>query len=231
MVFLPPSIARLSPGLSLRDSVETSLSAAIVSGELPPGSVVSVPTLAAQFGVSATPVREAMLNLEKLGFVEPLKNKGFQVTDVSERDLQDLVQVRRWLECPAMRIAAERLEGQPVDELRALATQISQASSNSNFREYLRADAEFHLALLDLTGNKRLMSVISDLRRQTRLVGLVNMSHSAELDISANEHHALLDLLVAGNGEEAEMLMHTHVGHVLGWWSGRAEDGTTVSDS
>ena len=223
MALLPTSIQRLTPGSSLRDTVEASLSAAIVSGELEPGAVVSVPALATQFGVSATPVREAMLNLEKLGFVEPLRNKGFRVTAVSEQDLHDLVQVRRWLEAPAMRVAAEKLRGKPVEEYRELAKQISDASARSDFREYLRADSEFHLALVGLTGNRRLTEVIGELRRQTRLVGLVTLSNSAELEISALEHHKLLDLLVAGNADAAEKLMHTHVGHVLGWWSGRVE--------
>lgn len=223
---LPINIQRLTPGSSLRETVEASLSAAIVSGELEPGAIVSVPTLASRFGVSATPVREAMLNLEKLGFVEPLRNKGFRVTEVSEQDLHDLVQVRRWLEAPAMRIAAEKLQGQPVGEYRVWARQISDASERSDFREYLRADAEFHLALLSLTGNRRLTDVIGELRRQTRLVGLVALSNSAELVTSANEHHELLDFLVAGDAAAAERLMHTHVGHVLGWWSGRAEEPT-----
>lgn len=223
MALLPTSIQRLTPGASLRDTVEASLSAAIVSGELEPGAIISVPTLATQFGVSATPVREAMLNLEKLGFVEPLRNKGFRVTDVSEQDLHDLVQVRRWLEAPAMRIAAEKLKGQPVEEYRTLARQISDASARSDFRDYLQADAEFHLALLSLTGNRRLMDVVGELRRQTRLVGLATLSNSAELETSALEHHQLLDLLVAGDADAAERLMHVHVGHVLGWWSGRSE--------
>jgi len=114
----PSSIHRLIPGSSLRDTVESSLSAAIVSGELAPGTLVSVPTLAAQFGVSATPVREAMLDLEKRGFVQPVRNKGCLVTNVSEQDLPDIVQVRRWLEGPAMRIAAEKLEGRSVGKYR-----------------------------------------------------------------------------------------------------------------
>ncbi len=220
----PSSIQRLTPGPSLRDTVESSLSAAIVSGELAPGTLVSVPTLATQFGGSATPVREAMLNLEKRGFVRPVRNKGFLVTNVSEQDLHDLVQIRRWLEAPAMRVAAEKLHGQSVSEYRALAATISQAAERSDFYEYLTVDASFHLALVELTGNDRLVELVAELRRQTRLVGLVTLSHTVELEHSANEHHELLDLLEEGRGEDAESLMRIHVGHVMGWWAGLAED-------
>lgn len=212
---------------SLRDTVERSLSAAIISGELAPGTLVSVPTLAVRFGVSATPVREAMLNLEKRGFVEPVKNKGFRVTQVSEQDLRDLVQVRRWLEGSAMHVVAERFADAPVDEYRALADDIVAAAERSDFPEYLAADVAFHLALLSLVGNDRLIELVSELRRQTRMVGLALLADTEELRHSALEHHELLDLLAAGKADEARALMHTHIGHVLGWWAGHPENGAT----
>lgn len=218
------SIVALTPTSNLRDSVESSLSAAIVSGELSPGTLVSAPTLAAQFQVSATPVREAMLNLAKRGFVQPVRNKGFRVTSVSKKDLEELVQVRRWLEAPAMRIVASKLTGQPAEDFRLIADQITASAATSDFREYLAADAQFHLRLLELTGNGRLVELVSELRKQTRLVGLVTLSNSVELASSAREHHELLDLLVAGRGADAEKLAYKHIGHVIGWWAGLPEE-------
>lgn len=217
------AIQRLVPSSSLRDTVEQALSTAIASGEIAQDTVVSVPTLALQFGVSATPVREAMLNLVKLGFVEPMRNKGFRVTRVSEQDLRELVQLRRMLEAPAMRLVAEKLDGGSVKRYRLLADQIAEAARRSDFPGFLAADTVFHLALLDLAENSRLTTAVADLRRQTRLVGLSGLGDTLELEISSNEHQLLLDLLVAGRGEEAEHLMHTHIGHIIGWWAGRPE--------
>ncbi|WP_022899554.1 GntR family transcriptional regulator [Humibacter albus] len=214
----------LPPAASLREGVESTLSAAIVSGELAPGTLVSVPTLAAQFSVSATPVREAMLDLEKRGFVRSVRNKGFRVTEVSESELRNLVQVRRWLEGPAMRIVAERIHDGPIAELREIAHEITVTAGKSEFTAYLAADSRFHLGLLRLTGNDRLVDMVAELRKQTRLVGLVSMSQTAELQESAAEHDELLDLLLAGRGEDAERLMMHHIGHVVGWWAGRREE-------
>ena len=218
------SIYRLTLTSSLRDTIESSLAAAIVSGEIAPGDMVSVPNLAKQFGVSATPVREAMLNLEKRGFVAAVRNKGFLVTNVSEQDLHDLVQIRRLLEAPAMQIVAEKLHGQSVDPYRSLADAIRDAAERSDFHQYLMADANFHLTLMELTQNSRLVELVAELRKQTRLVGLVALSHTAELAQTTAEHYELIDLLVEGRGAEAEDLMHTHIGHVTGWWAGRAEE-------
>lgn len=218
------SIRPLAQNTSLRENIELSLSAAIVSGELSPGSLVSVPVLARQFEVSATPVREAMLNLEKLGFVKPVRNKGFLVTEVSHDDLRELVQIRRWLEAPAMVEVAAALDGKSVERLRELAFSISEAAERSEFYDYLRADTDFHLALLEETGNRRLVALVGELRRQTRLVGLVALRDSLELQKSAHEHHELLDLLAHGRGAQAQALMHDHIGHVIGWWAGRQEE-------
>lgn len=210
---------------SLRSRVESSLASAIISGKLEPGTLVSVPSLAAQFAVSATPVREAMLDLEKRGFVETVKNKGFRVTKISATDLDEIAQLRRWLEAPAMHIIAEQLRGASLETHRKLADRIVTTAARAEFEQYLATDSEFHMALLGLTGNGRLVELVAELRKQTRMVGLAHLSETEELKKSALEHHELLDLLVQGDGDAAEKLMVHHIRHVLGWWAGNAEAG------
>jgi DNA-binding GntR family transcriptional regulator len=222
------AIGELTAPESLRDRVESSLASAIISGELEPGTMVSVPVLAAQFGVSATPVREAMLHLEKRGFVESVKNKGFKVTDVSPQDLQEIAQLRSFLEAPAMRLIAERMRSESVEHYRELALRISESAASGDLEAYLAADSAFHSALLALTDNQRLVDLVAELRRQTRMIGLADLRPKKELLRSADEHQDLLDLLALGDGEAAERFMLHHIGHVLGWWAGRDEETTEV---
>jgi DNA-binding GntR family transcriptional regulator len=215
---------------SLRAEVERALSAAIVSGELVPGELVSVPGLAARFAVSATPVREAMLNMEKRGFVEAVRNKGFRVTSVGEDDLAEIAQVRRFLEVPAIRLAALDFPMAELPRFRALADDIVRTARAADFPRYLAADSAFHLGLIDLTRNARLHGLVAELRSQTRMVGLTDLRDSAELEASALEHHRMLDFLVEGNADEAARLLDAHIGHILGWWAGRGEpDGGTAA--
>ena len=87
---------------SLREQVTRALEAAIVAGELEPGVIYSAPGLAERFGVSATPVREAMLDLVKEGFVEPLRNRGFRVIEISDEDLDNIAQIRLLIEVPTI---------------------------------------------------------------------------------------------------------------------------------
>jgi len=200
------------------------IGARIVSGETPPGEVLTVPTLAGDFGVSATPVREAMLNLARRGFLRPIRNRGFQVTEVSADELNQLTDVRLLLEAPPMRRVAGAIDEALEKELRELAERIVAAGQERRFEEYLEADTTFHLRILAVTGNQKLVDTVRELRQQTRLVGLVRLADSDTLMPTAREHAELVDLLVAGDGDGAEALMRRHLGHVGGVWSGREEN-------
>jgi DNA-binding GntR family transcriptional regulator len=217
------TIGPLRTAGNFRHLVEDAVSSAIVSGEFPPGTMLTAPTLAARFDVSATPVREALLNLEKRGFVEIARNKGFRVTEVSRHDLEQIVQIRQWLEAPAMRDLAGHIPADRLAALRAEAAAIVTAAAAADLRAYLDADTAFHLHLLSLTGNDRLVTLVGDLRQQTRLVGLAGMLGTPELARSSAEHQTLLDLLADDKPAAAEELMRHHIGHVTGWWSGRSE--------
>ncbi|MGW3954218.1 GntR family transcriptional regulator [Streptomyces sp. NPDC004752] len=217
------SLAPLTPGSSLRERVEEAIAAAIVSGQMPAGEVFSAPTLAARFGVSATPVREAMLNLAKRGMVDIVRNKGFRVTAVSEDELRAIVDVRQLLEAPAVRRLAGQLSEADLTHLRDLAEEIVRGARDADLAHYLQADTTFHLTLLKLAGNPRLHDIVADLRARTRLTGLADLVATEELQASAREHLDLLDLLEAGSAEECERLMVRHIGHVLGWWAGHEE--------
>ncbi len=215
--------APLAPAESLREQIEDQLSARIVAGEIPPGQVLTVPRLAGDFGVSATPVREAMLNLTRRGFLAPIRNRGFAVTEVSRDELNELCEVRMLLEAPPMRHIAGRLDEAAAAELRELADRIVAAGRAGQFAEFLAADTAFHLRVLEVSGNRTLLGVVRELRQQTRLVGLAHLVESDALMPTALEHAQLVDLLVAGDGAGAEALMRRHIGHVGGIWSGRDE--------
>lgn len=214
----------LSPAESLREQVEAHLSARIVSGEIPPGQVLTVPTLAGDFGVSATPVREAMLNLARRGFLRAIRNRGFEVTEVSADELRELSEVRMLLEAPPMRAVAGTLDAETESALRSIADRLVEAARRAKFDEYLMADTEFHLRILECTGNRKLVETVRELRQQTRLVGLVRLAETDALIETSLEHAELVDLLVAGRGEDAEALMRRHIRHVGGLWSGQQED-------
>jgi DNA-binding GntR family transcriptional regulator len=208
---------------SLREQVSRALEAALVAGELTPGEIYSAPSLAEEFGVSATPVREAMLDLVKDGFVEVVRNKGFRVLEVSEADLDQISEIRLMLEVPATVRASSVLTSETFDRLAAAATEITSSAAKGDIISYLDADRRFHVELIATVGNSRLTELVDRLRRQTRLSGLYNLARTGQLVASADEHHQILAALRAGDADGAARLMTAHIGHTRGLWAGRAE--------
>lgn len=218
----PSHIATLTQGVGLREAVAHALRAAVVSGEMEPGVVYSAPTLSARFGVSPTPVREAMLDLAKEGLVVSVRNKGFRVTQVSDTDLDHITELRLLIEPPTVRKITPRIPAGDFAQLRSLASEIVDAAASGQLIEYVEADRQFHLKLLGYSGNPRLIDTISSLRAQTRLYGLAPLVEGGVLTDSAQEHHELVDLLEQGDGRTAERLMRRHIGHVRREWAGPA---------
>ncbi|MFD5777365.1 GntR family transcriptional regulator [Streptomyces sp. PDY-4] len=208
----------------LRDQVADALRAALIAGELRPGVVYSAPTLAAELGVSATPVREAMLDLAREGLVEAVRNKGFRVTEMTEQDLDEFTEIRTLIEVPTVGRVAATADVEQLESLRPLAQRIVTAAQEHDVLKYLEADHRFHLELLALAGNRHLVEVVSDLRKRSRLFGLGSLNETGRLVASAQEHVELLDLMVAGRIREAEECMRRHLAHVRSLWAdGRAD--------
>jgi DNA-binding GntR family transcriptional regulator len=206
---------------SIRDAVEAALDEAIASGELESGVLVTAPNLAGRFGVSATPVREAMINLERRGLVESVPQKGFRVLGMGSAEVQQILQIRGWLEAPAMALVARSASREQLEAMRPVADETVSAARESDLAHFVAVDNAFHLGLAALTGSPRLVELIAELRGRMRLVGLSGMSGTDELVASAEDHHVLLDLLLAGDAEGADLFTRRHIGDVVGWWSGR----------
>ncbi len=208
---------------SLREQVTRALEAAIVAGELLPGVIYSAPGLAERFGVSATPVREAMLDLVKEGIVEPLRNRGFRVIEMSDEDLDNIAQIRLLIEVPTISQIASLLTPSRVENLAVAAEVIERAAADGDVLEYLDADRRFHVELISAIGNARLTDLVDRLRRQARLFGLKDLAKSGRLMASAREHRMLLDALRVQDIRAAENLMRAHIGHTRGLWAGRQD--------
>jgi DNA-binding GntR family transcriptional regulator len=205
---------------NLREEITQTLRAAVISGELRPGVVYSAPSLATQFGVSATPVREAMLDLAGEGLVDVVRNKGFRVTALSEKDLDELSELRALIEVPTVRRIAEA--GVPADvlaALRPLAAEIESAAARGDLIAHVAADMDFHLRLLALAGNAHLVETVRSLRARSRIYGLRSLADRGALVPSAHEHAELLDLLAARDAAGAERLMRRHIAHVRTIWA------------
>ncbi|MGW8377117.1 GntR family transcriptional regulator [Streptomyces sp. ODS28] len=197
---------------SVRGQVLEALREALLSGELAPGEVHSAPALAERFGVSPTPVREAMQQLASEGAVETVPNRGFRVAEFSARDLAELSEIRMLLEIPTVLRAAHSAPRERWEELRPLAEETLTAATGGDRVAYAAADRAFHRAVLEVTGNRRLVEIVDDVQRrvQRRPAPVPGSRSAAALLGEASEHVALLDALTSRDVVTAERLMRDH---------------------
>ena len=208
---------------SLRQQAADVIRASILAGELRAGEIYSATMLAQRLGVSPTPVREAMLDLASGGLVEPLRNRGFRVLTPDERDLDEISELRLMLEPIAMRSVVERATDEQLAELEAVVATIVERAEVADVAGFLVADRAFHLGLLELLGNGRLVRLVAQLRDQTRLVGITELAREGNLAASAREHRDILTALRTRDADAAEQLMRRHLVHTRGIWAGRSE--------
>lgn len=210
---------------SLRDQVLSGIREALITGQLDSGTVCSAAALAAELGVSHTPVREAMLALVDDGLMEVVPNRGYRPVTLSRVDLAEIAELRMFLEVPAAGLVAEKGVGERRAALEALVDEIEQTAVAGDVRGNLAADRRFHLTLVDACGNQRLTQHVARLRDQTRLYNIRRLAQSGALVVSAQEHRPLLAAVVAHDRPLAEALMRAHLGHITTDWSGEDDKG------
>ena len=208
---------------NLRTMARAAIRAHIITGQLKPGAIYPVSYFATRLEVSATPVREALLDLASQGLVELARNKGFRVPELSEHDLDEIYQLRLLLEAPAVVMAVGKLSADDQRRCAELAQEIEDCAANGDLTGFLEYDRLFHRALLEPLGNRKLLSIIDELRDGARLWALPTLARSEPLKRSAREHGQLLRALVKGDAEMARSIMVHHLEHTRGLWAGQTE--------
>ncbi|ARP73014.1 MULTISPECIES: GntR family transcriptional regulator [Streptomyces] len=197
---------------SVRGQVLDALRRALVTGELKPGEVYSAPVLGERFGVSATPVREAMQQLALEDAVEVVPNRGFRVVERGSQEIAELAEVRALIEVPVVLRLARTLPAERWAHLRPLAEATVRAASTGCPAAYAESDRVFHGAVLSLSGNEQLVRVAEDLHRRSQWPpagGPVRRGRTG-LVADAAEHMALLEALAARDLDGVRNVVREH---------------------
>jgi len=208
----PSGASSLVSGPSLREQARQVIRGLIITGQMQPDQLYSVPRLATDLGVSATPVREALLDLAREGLLEPVRNRGFRVVSLSPSELNDIFAIRLLLEVPVVaEIARARLSPEQIAQLRHLADATKRAADDGNLIEFLETDRQFHVGLIATLGNKPLADLVETLRDRVRLHGFKNGATREHIAQSASEHFQLLDALSKQDEAGAIAMMRRHL--------------------
>lgn len=197
--------------LPLRDVVFQTLRQAILKGELEPGERLMEIHLAQKLGVSRTPVREAIRKLELEGLVIMIPRKGAIVADITLSDLEDVLEVRLALEELAVRQACRNYSEEQMHRLKKASDDFKRILYGTDVIAYAEADEEFHAVIYEMTGNRKLVQILNNLREQMyryRMEYLKDKLSHAQLVL---EHEKIVHALEERNEVKAVEVMVLHV--------------------
>ena len=197
--------------LPLRDVVFNTLREAILKGELKPGERLMELQLAAKLGVSRTPIREAIRMLEQEGLAVTVPRKGAEVAKMTEKDMEDVLQIREALDELAAERACEKISEDELEELRHTMHEFEEYTKSGNLKMIAEADVRFHDIIYRATGNVRLMNLMSNLREQMYRYRVEYLKDEKNYPILIKEHSDIVDGLSEKSRDRVTAAMHRHV--------------------
>ena len=185
------------------------LRAAILSHQLAPGSWIDEQALAADYGISRTPLREALKVLASEGLVTMRLRRGAYVTEVSQRDLAEVYHLLGLLEGDAAAVVATTASKEQLDELQAQHRELEAAVGDRD--RFFAANERFHQMLLAIADNRWLSQTVADLRKVMKLNRHHSLFRQGRVEASLFEHRNLLAAVLAHDAEKARRLMQHHI--------------------
>ena len=196
---------------SLVDRVVDQVSERIVSGQLPPGERITEDQIASDFGVSRTPVREAVKRLAELGLIVIRPRSGLEVASIDEQDVDEITELRAELEAMALRLAMARMTPQDVKELGEIAGRCEDLLNEGNRPNVFREDSRFHLAMAALSGNRHLAETLRRLDVKVQLCRMFLCLSDAKVKADVRFHRKILAAVKEGDAERAQALLREHI--------------------
>lgn len=195
----------------LLDEVAEALRERIYAGVYAPGAILRQEQMAAEFGISRTPLREALRVLERDGLVIHLPGRGVRVASVDLPRLIDAYAVREVLDGVAARFAAERATDEDIAGLRAIVSGQSGSVEPWDPKAYTQSNVDFHMALMKAADNLSLAAFVPVLRMTSQVFAPSFSLSAGRAREAIDEHGAIVEAIAARDGEKAEQLARAHI--------------------
>ncbi len=205
-----PTPLQLVQANSLPALVQTEIEQMILRGELGVGQRVNESDLAARFGISRGPVREALRALEECRLVRSEKNRGVFVREISVAEADEIYDMREALDELIGRRLAQRITPLQLGALKALLAEMDDATGNQDIKRYHALNLEFHDMLVDFAGNARLSETYRLLTKELLLFRLRGLQDGGGFAVSNTEHKAMVKAIASGDPERAGRVLREH---------------------
>ena len=199
----------------LYEEVADQLRVRIFAHELAPGTWIDEQTLAKEFGISRTPLREAIKVLAAEGLITMKLRRGAYVTEVNRGDLEQIFTILSLLEGQAAKEAATKAQEKDLNELDDMHLRLEKAAADRNLEQFFEVNVRFHERIIAIANNPWLTDVIADLRKVLKLQRKDSLSRTGRLQSSLSEHREILKALLKRDPIAAEQAMRTHLARGL----------------
>ncbi len=196
---------------ALYQEVAERLRQRIYAHDLPPGTWIDEQALAIDYGISRTPLREALKVLASEGLVTLKPRRGCYVTEISEQDLDDIFPLMAMLEGRCAFETSARAQTEDLRKLEAIHGELERFAQTQRIEQFFEANQEFHRLIQEISGNRWLLQVIQDLRKVLKLTRMHSLTIEGRLQQSLIEHRAINAAIQARDPEQAERTMRDHI--------------------
>ncbi|MBR3004057.1 MAG: GntR family transcriptional regulator [Lachnospiraceae bacterium] len=197
--------------IPLRDLVFKTLREAIITGDLKPGERLMEIKLANELGVSRTPVREAIRKLELEGLVIMTARKGAEVAPINEKDLREVLEIRKALESLACQLACRNADDESIEKLRLANKEVINAVKDNNVELITQTDVEFHEVIYKITRNQRLIQMLHQLKEHIFRYRLEYIKEMKNRNSIVDEHNRIIEAIVDGSVRNAKREIERHI--------------------
>lgn len=201
----------LSDKYSLRGKVFNQIRESILSGKYANGEELREVVIGKELGVSRTPVREALRQLELEGLVSIVPNKGAFVTGITMKDIEDIFVIRSYLEGLAAAWACDHITEEQLSELEENVYLSEFHVGKGHYDQVVELDSKFHIILYDSCGSRMLSKLLKNYHQYAERVRTANLNDKERAKHSMGEHKAIVDAISAKNRELAEKCAHEHI--------------------
>ena len=199
----------------LYEEVADQLRVRIFAHELAPGTWIDEQTLAKEFGISRTPLREAIKVLAAEGLITMKLRRGAYVTEVNRGDLEQIFTILSLLEGQAAKEAATKAQEKDLNELDDMHLRLEKAAADRNLEQFFEVNVRFHERIIAIANNPWMTGVIADLRKVLKLQRKDSLSRTGRLQSSLSEHREILKALLKRDPIAAEQAMRRHLARGL----------------
>jgi DNA-binding GntR family transcriptional regulator len=195
----------------LSEDIAESIKTAIIKGKFKPGEKISEGELAESMGISRTPLREAFRKLENEGFIEIIPRKGAVVTEIDPNEAFELYLIKSTLEGLAARLATRRIQDKDIQKLVKINTELKKLIDDNELETFYQTHCRFHEVFIKVSGNDRLIQIISNLNDHFQRLGIVSLTLPGRYKSAIRQHEEIIDAFKRGDEMTVERVVRENV--------------------